>query len=521
MIATNPLRQFVVQGHQATTLAGLFPKYVLSQGLARDTAGMLLGSLLDRSGDAFKQTARGMGKTPGELSQMLDEWRMSGLPDSISSHNLLEKSLDETVRFTRVKRAKEATIGRARKIGFEAGEHINMLTAFLAHRDKAIREGATMTSRDLDLITAKTRNFTYNMNRAGEFPYNKQAASVLTQFLQVPHKASTQVLTNRILSRKERAQMGMYHAVFLPLPAGFAYGILAPILPEDPDARELLINGAEGYIFNQIVSAMTEGDTEIDFSSFRSVDPLAPWEFIHKVITMDFAEIFKESPAGSLFAGHNPRFANVVREAQKFFQEPDGMSVDQLGDFLLTLANTSSGFKNMSTAYRELTLRNYGQRVNSLGIETENVTTVETLAKAFGLDTFTTRLTREFNDKLYLESKAFKDDIKNLYDMQKQSVVNSGVRHADGEYHQQMIQAMNALDLGGKQKDEWVRLFNKDLKKGEMTIMNYVYSAAGFKEWGELKQTIMLIPDKTMSQEKKNDYIEALEGIRSLGKETE
>ena len=217
-LALNPMRQFVVQGHQASLLAANFPKYVLSQKLAKDMAAIHMVMI---AGDKLKDV-KGIEKLIGmkydEAKALAEEYRKTGFDATIDRNNLVENGLDhlvDTENLARTKKLYKSVVAVNRKIGFDAGERINIMSSWLAHRNKALEEGKDITSKRVnDEIMAKARNYTFNMNAAGDMPYNKNSLALLFQFMQVPHKAMLQ-MTNRALSRTERTKLAAYNAVLL------------------------------------------------------------------------------------------------------------------------------------------------------------------------------------------------------------------------------------------------------------------------------------------------------------------
>jgi hypothetical protein len=490
-LALNPVRQFVVQGHQASLLAANFPKYVLSQKMAKDSIAIHLAMITKGRLKDVKGLEKLIGMKAEDALALAEEYRKTGFDAAIDRNNLVENGLDylvETDRWRRTKTVHKAVVGTARKYGFDAGERINIMTSWLAHRNRALEEGKDITElRVRDEILAKSRNYTFNMNAAGDMPYNKNSLALLFQFMQVPHKAMLQ-MTNRALTRTERAKLGVYNAVMLPLPVGIGYSIISEMGIENEETRDVIANGIEGYVFNKAAQLMFDDDTRVDFSSLAAVDPNAPVDLIHGLLTSDVGEAIGNTPALSLWAGFNPRATNIITETYKFVTEPQNASIGEGLALMETFAHFSSGYANasksvdeltgftLSKAYRGLAVQEYDRRYNSsAGITASNLTSPEKFAKIFGFGTLREAYHREAKQELYQKSQAARDDVKAVHRKQKQLGAKRGLNVDHPEYSQHMMRAFwAATDFSAGQQEEYLKLMNKDITAGEDGVLNLI-----------------------------------------------
>lgn len=492
-LALNPLRQFVVQGHQASLLTANFTKYVLTQKLAKETMAIHMAMI---TGDKLKNI-KGLDKlidmSADEALSLAEEYRKTGFDAAIDRNNLVENGLDnlvETDRFRTAKALQRTVVGSARKVGFDAGERINIMSAWLAHRNKALEEGKDITTnRVRDEIMAKARNYTFNMNAAGDMPYNKNALSLLFQFMQVPHKAMLQV-TNRALSRTERAKLAAYNAVMLPLPVGIGYSIISEMGIEDKETRDFLANGLEGYVFNKAAQLMFDDDTQVDFSSLAAVDPNAPVDLIHGLLTSDIGEILSNAPALSLWSGYNPRATNIITETYKFVTEPENISVEESLALMNTFASFSSGYMNLSKSYRELMVQEYDRRYNSSGTITDmTLTTPEKFAKTLGFGTLSEAYSRETKQSVYKLSQEARDDVKELYLKQKQLGAKRGLNVDHPEWTQHLLRGFwTSTDFTQGQQEEYLNLINRDMKAGDEGVLGLILNNMNYVTADELRK---------------------------------
>lgn len=523
-LATNPLRQFVIQSHQGTLLAANFGDYVLSQQLAKDLLAMHALRVLPKGSKKVSSFSKLTGRSESELWKMLDDYKNSGLDDAIDRQNLVERGLDgmvESTRFKKTKAVHKATVGVSRQAGFDAGERINIMSSWLAHRDEALKTKDVLKARDLDEITAKARNYTFNMNFAGDMPYNKNSAALLFQFMQVPHKAMLQVASNRVLSVTERAKLAAYNTLMLPLPAGVALSWFGDFLPEDPEARQLMTEGLESAMFNKLANLMYEGDTSVDFSGLSAIDPEAPYHLIYGIMTGNLMEIAASSPSLQMFLGYNPRMANFIKEAQNVLTAPTDVTDEEFFALAQSFGNISSGVANFSQAYRELFVNEVNNRYNKSGnIVAKNLTTPEMIAKAFGLPTQREGIDRRVKQKLYEESQASMDDVRKEYTWQKNHLANIGLSVDSPEWKTKMAElranSMFWLVATEKQKQEYFKLVLKDARKGVGGVMDHILRSANYVPTSVSRRAVNSLENKE-GVEEFNEALDFIEEQRKLG----
>lgn len=517
-LALNPLRQLVVQGHQATLLTANFGNYVLSQRLAKDTMAIHMAMI---AGDKLKNV-KGLDKLLGMKAEdalaLAEEYRKTGFDAAIDRNNLVENGLDslvETGRLKGLKTAQSKVVGTARKVGFDAGERINIMSSWLAHRNRALEEGKDITSKRVrDEVMAKARNYTFNMNSAGDMPYNKNALNLVFQFMQVPHKAMLQ-MTNRALSRAERAKLAAYNAVVLPMPVGIGYSIIADWEIENEEARDFIANGLEGYLFNKAAQLAFDDDTRVDFSSLAAVDPNAPVDLIVGLLTTDAGEILSNAPALSLWAGYNPRAANILTETMKFVTEPENISLEESLALMNTFASFSSGYANLSKSYKELMVQEYDRRYNSSGgISDMEVTTPEMFAKSIGFGSLTEAYNRETKKHVYQASQEARNDVKELYLAQKQMGARRGVYVDNPEWSQYMLRGFwAAADFSLGMKEEYMRLMLRDARSGDDGVLNLMLNNMNLISEEQLREAAF----GSNYQEEMDDILQIINEQKSLG----
>lgn len=511
-LALNPLRQLVIQSHQAMQLTALHPQYVLSQRMAADTSAFMALRMGIPLPDSM---VKGTGRSRAELNKMLKDYERSGLSASIDKQNLVRGSLSEMADMAAYRGNKNLLakgVGLSRKIGFDWGEDVNMMTAWLANYDKALKEGKKINQTVLDDITAKARNYTYNMNAAGDMPYNQNFLSTVFQFFQVPHKAMLQVASNRVLSPAEKARVAGFSALMYSAPPAMMYGLFGDILPEDQDVADAIVQGLEGVIFNKTLSLLTGKEQSIDFSGLAPLDMYGTYEFITSLWTTDLATIVSETPSGQLFFGHNPRIADFAKTAARFvglqddYQEPTTFS-----NVAHSFAMMSSGYSN---AFKARYATQYGQKINSLGGVTDpEVTTAEALAQAFGFPTLEETRNRLVSTQTYQSSDAFKTDVKKWYSELKRVMAREGMSAKEADYQLRVLgEAWRVFGGADAQARQIIRqMLERDIQKGDATLYETVLRTTRWEDASEVKKMISTMPN--LSDEQRQELNSVVENI--------
>ena len=529
-LALNPIRQFIVQSHQAVQLFALNPRY-MSKQVAPDMAAIIEHKI---RGDINPWTVQASGRTKEELVAMAEAYDRSGLAASIDKSNLVRGSLSEIADATAAGGYRKSALNRAvglasqgiaasRKAGFDIGEEVNILSSWLAHHDIASRKkkGVKLSDSELDRVTAMARSYTYNMNRAGDMPYNENALGMIFQFMQVPHKSFLQMTTNRNLTKVQKARLATFNlAMYGGLPGSVLTAYLGPWLPEDGPLRETLLQGMEGMILNKLASVMYGEDVAIDFSSLAAVDNSGLLEFIGGLWTTDVGKIIAESPAGSLVFGNNPRITNFARTAAEYFhfREPKDGSIataSELGKSFLELSSGGAGFSKVFLARATDT---YAKKYNSSGGVTDTeVNTPERFAALAGFRTLDEARSFWVSQELYQSRKEHDEDVKEWYRLTKQELAREGITNDQRDF------ALRALSVASEQFRDDPRAYDIirqqlqfDVRDGDLSLFNSVLRSA---EWMEPDKLLEVINNSTMTDEQKQQGRDTVEFLRKYREE--
>ncbi len=507
-LASNPLRQLLIQSHQTVLLTAVNPEYMVKHA-SRDI-GAVLGTIVLRGtgADAIKGGAKLSGRSVDEFKEIFEAWERSGAGAAVDKQNLVRGSLSDMADSSRyggsttvLEKASKPLTGAlhvSRRIGFDSGEYINSLTSFLAYYDliKKGKKGAKMTQADADLAAAKGRNVALNMNQAGEMPYNQNSLAIFFQFLQVPHKMATSLVFNRGLSKGEKLRVATANFLLFGVGGKTVYEVFDQILPENPEVKEAAAYGLEQFMINRALTFATGENTRISFEGLAPTDMYGINEFLTSLWTEDVGTILASSPAGQLFFGNNPRVTNAFKTAASYFNlRPDNGDLVEASTVFESFAKISSGYSNAGKAKLAWT---YGLKRNSQGgVVDENVSSAEAIAQALGFTTMDESRTYLTGDILYENSKSFEDDFKLWFNETRRILVQEGLNPEDREFQ---LKIMNAgLNMFEDNKARFQTLLFKNLKFGvevgkDAKLYKGVIRAAGIMDDQELKSYIEALP---------------------------
>jgi hypothetical protein len=510
-LVLNPARQFIVQGHQAVQLSAITPVYAATR-LVPDTA-LLVAARVSKNGVVDKNLAKGMGRTQEEVKEMFEGYRDSGLSAAIDRQNLLNGSLAQYADdlaykssavggFNKVGRGLGKVLDFSRRVGFDAGEEMNMMTAWLAHYDKAKTKakGRKLDQSDWDTIRGEARDFTYNMNLAGDMPYNQNWLGMAFQFMQVPHKALLQMSFNRNLTARQKAQLIVFNTAMYGAPAGSVfYSKLEKELPEDGWVRDAVLQGGEAYALNTLLSLMSGDETSINFQGLAASDNQGMYDFFSNLIVSPATTIMAASPSGSLLFGNNPRITGVVRTALKLtnFMPEDGPFDTTFKSAIIETLSLSSGFSNAFKARMAVKL---GQHKNAYGKVTEDgVPETQGYALIFGFTSEAEARQRYVANEVYEATQSFYTDIEEHYRLVKLQMARVGNDLSNPEDAVKLINWV-ALNYEGEPKaqEHFFSLIKKDAEKaGDTTLLDTVikFGEDGVFDRDKYEQLIRSLPD--------------------------
>jgi len=536
LLATNPLRQFVVQGHQMIMLSALAPEYATTR-LVRDTSALLLYKLGHKEiaakyfGNIGKLTDEGaknlsgkmLGISRKEMDTLVKAFDDSGLTANVDRHALIQGALTQMADSwsvgSKAKRVTSKILSAPRKVGFDAGENINMMTAWLTMRDRAIKAGKDFSRSDVQAeVAALARDFTYGMNFAGDMPYNQNSMSLIMQFMQAPHKAMLQVTSNRNLTGAEKARIAAFSLMQFTLPPAVMYTAFAPILAmiENEELKEAIVFGLESYILNASLTAVTGEKTRIDFSGLAPLDMYGMYETLTELWTGGIGEGFANTASMGLMFGHNPRMRDAIMGAARFFNLAED-ETESPEDFL----KVAEGFMSVSSGYSNYMKWSYanevGKKMSSTG-KLSNVNKAESIAILFGFPTQEETKKYIFDKLRYGKSEDFKDDFNKWYSENKRIAAKLGIANNDVEFESRMINSalVHFQQFPQRFNEMLLQKLEQDAQDGDTVFYESARRLMGISTADEFKNMIQASP---LDEETKSNLLQEMELADKINRE--
>jgi hypothetical protein len=523
-IALNPLRQFIVQANQATMLAAVNPTWLASRAVPQIiymVARQLGISSFDKASTKFFEF--GTGKSLVDMDKVWRAIQNSGQIAAIDRHALVNGALadmgDKMVAnqlegtAQRAKRLVGMPFQLARKLGFDSGEFINTVSSYLAQYDLAEKAGKNMSDAEvLGQVAGAARNFTGNMNSAGDMAYNQNVMGGIMQYQQQSHKIFLMMLTNRGLSTGQKLAYAITSLGLFGAGTWAAYSqFFSPIMPKDPKARQAVAQGLEATMLNALFSNVVGESVNMDWKGLAPYDMFGTMDLIHGLLTTDAGKILSSTPTGSLFFGSNPRVTRFVRAVARYtnliddYQDPTTFS-----QVAMDFAKLSSGYSNAMKAAYAL---KYREKMSTTGRITDSkVNTPEAILSAFGFQTWDEAINQYSSMDAYLKSKQHKDDVNSWYNSLKNHLNDTNITPEQLDYtikvHSEAWRAWADDDIA---KTEVDRLLKQDLQNGDFRIYQSALRTTDLVGADATKARIQA--NSNMTDEEKAAAVEAIDII--------
>ena len=410
-IATNPIRQLIVQTHQGVRTLSYNPKGWASGEVPKYVVNYILNALKDPNAIKTK-----------EIQEFIDFVDGSKMLDAVDRNNLIRGSLLEAAdrsAAANIARMALKPIDFMRKVGFDKGEQANNLIHLAAVFERYKRKGANIAdARVRDEMHSVVRSVGYDMNEAGDLAYNHGFASAILQFMQVPHKAVFNY-TNRKIPGKDRMRLALGDLMLWGGPGYLLADYFGTKLPDDPDARMIILDGLEGFAINKSLQLMMGDDQfKLDTSSLAPMDLVGSTEAVRTLLTEGPWAAIAVSPAGQLLGiGAEDKLKGpgkipyAFKNAAMFFNGFDDttQSPKEFVDVVKDFANISSGLSNGMQAYAML---EFEKKASKLGVTVRNnVDYAEAIAKLAGFNESSQAQLFKMVDKISKKEKDIEKDI--------------------------------------------------------------------------------------------------------------
>lgn len=492
MLVAQPTGMFVLQSIQS--LANLSLNF-LDPRLYRDLGAMHGVARGTAVGD---QLARG--------KELWEAWERTGHQAAVDLHHAAFMggggSGHELGGFKATRAARTAS-GMLNFIqGFyNKGELINQYTGWLVKRldFESVNKRPPSSQAELDTVHAEGRMLTYQMNKAGEMPYNTNTLNLSMQFFQVIHKAIMEPLASRSLSVKDRVRLGLAPAVVFGIPVTTMNWIdgnveKSGLAREDKDKLKTALNFS---VLSKIFGAMDADMGGLDYGKYNPVDPMGLADRLSTLMT--YPEMFTRNPAASMMDKGLTAVVTMSRylgitEADTGIQPNDEAMWSSLGNLL---AGTSQYMKGTVLLENGVFRDKYGRDVAG------DIKPVEAYAqKFFGMTPKKVTELYAFTGKSIELNQQFKDDLSTVIKNARQQLAMNGLLLSNPEYTQQLMSAVTRVFKNNPAAmEELTKQLNYDLKvNGKEAYLYHTLRAAGYLEVDELKELVSTIPNKEQKE---------------------
>lgn len=492
-IALNPLRQLVIQSHQTIRLLGYNPIYMGSGQV------MLDGEKVFR----YLSGLSDINKADKETKELVRYVQDSGMLDAVDKQNLVRGSLSQlTESSNRVKRFIGTAISIPRKFGFDIGEQSNLLTHLLAVRDRFIKSGKNLSDPLVrDEAYSQVRAMTYDMNFAGDMPYNQNALGLFMQFFQVPHKAFLQY-TNRRIPPGDRLRMAMVDAILFGIPGAMALENLIgkEMLPEDAKAREGVLFGLTSVAYNGAMSKIAGEDVKVDFSQLSPYGIEGFAHLAHAIVSGGTLEFIQNSPAFTMYLKDGSRVQEAFGRMFRYFgfiDTQEGLEKEDALSVLSGVAEISSGWTN---AMKAATIIELGKIPNKGGdgVLIDDPHWFYAAAQLFGFKSQKEILEWKALSELRDNKKSREEEYQKFYDSYVRVLTRDHkLKISDPESVVKVLGAAKLMYKDDFKAQEWIaNKLSRDMVDKQDTLTRYIIEAGNFPDAGKtLSNTRTLMTD--------------------------
>lgn len=506
-IALNPLRQLIVQPHQALRM------------FAYDAASALEAWTV-KTGQYVKVALNPTGQHSKDELDFFKFVENSGQLSAVDKHNLVRGALVDAAESSNVVTrniAKGANVPR--KLGFDAGERMNMLVHLATVYSSYKKAGKNVNDLAVaEKAYAEARALSYNMNFAGDMPYNQNTLGFLLQFMQIPHKALFQAFDRQLSVNTRLRLIGADVLMFGPPTVLLSELLGGDILPDNPELRTALTNGLEQWGLNKIWSMAAKEDVNIDYSSLDPRD-ISGWVKFFQAIFSEggVEEVMMNSASGGLFLRDAGKVQNLIRSVGRLMNVvEDPLNETDLKQVMLEAARISSGFSN---AEKAMLLLHTERRIAASGIQMDDKASyMDAMAQLFGFGSFEQKQMAELANSVYKAGQKRQDEWAKVYseitryytdvlstdnaDPEWMTAVTGHIlgMYKDDPVAQKYFTSRLAADIGGKD--------NK--------LIYQVMKLSGYEDAQEFKDRIRM---SNLPEEQKKQVIEIIDTLHSMREE--
>jgi hypothetical protein len=530
-IATDPLGQLITQSGGVFMSFGRNPKFFLREGgfMEQTWAMWAHRAGVKITDDQLKR----MNFSRKEWDELMFRLEQSGLPYAADVNNLMRsgaESMSEAdwaaLRGPMVNLPQRTV--KALSLGFDMGEFFNITSAYLTLADEARKAGKLNNAEDYQRLAAETRNFTFGMNKAGQFGYQTNELRIPLQYFQVVQKMFQLITTNKSITKTQKAKL--FGAVFLMFGLGIpglksAVDKITEDWAKDPmmfEAKEALEDGLVQYGVNAALS-LVSGESQ-NIAVMERLNPLdyngAQSTIVELISEHSWVELVTESPSGQTFS----KIGRAMSDGLKLINLSDDNLPNNPTDLYTFVKSVGTIFSGTTNAFKAKLAWEYGKSFSAGGFVTDQETTsVEAIAKVFGFRTMDEARQFALSEDLYGTSKKEKagwsseSDVEEWYKGVKRDLFLKG-EDTSSQDAVKMIYGNVGHRLFSDHPTNLLilrKLIDRDRSRGDTQFIDGIMNAmkVGIGET-EVKNMINRLPN--VPREKKAELLEMIDNVEAL-----
>lgn len=420
-IGLNPVVHGILQTSMIPTYAGV--RHALPY--MANGRFMVDSLILQFSKDPLKirQIAAAMGLRGRYVDDLLKDYNNSGLQQMVDNHlSVLGTFGDQRVATaSRTRRAMAAVFNASKAIGFDMGVSIDKRAAWLVMRNRAIKDGRTLTADELKMVAQDAEALTGNLNRADPLFPTQGLLSLALQFqshsLKMANRIVGGVTGGRIggevgISGSEQRNILLAALISWGV-AGYGVNELVERLDTKngwnlPDDVKLALNeGINGYLLN---SAIRLADEDGEASKVMVASRFSPFtqsgvlltnatEIAKLAMTMNWDQL-----EGFLPAAASLGFTGRMLDASNFALSLAGVTELPPADrALIATGEFFRKFPLVSNSLQAHMAYNLGYKFDSRGQKVVEATKGEAIASLLGMQSYNQYAISQANTSIYGE----------------------------------------------------------------------------------------------------------------------
>lgn len=411
-ITLNPQRQWIIQPSQLYEYYLMNPTNMVQNymDLAAVKAAFIGESpLLGKTGPAFKDIASklSISMDEAEFNATIKGIKQSGLLEGIDLNMLVHDVFDNVDRgfmetsweaaYNNIVALPKAVTKISRKVGFDATERFNRVGLWLLAKNKWKERNPNKdwtTKEAIEDISWDEYRLSGSMTRAGSYPYQSGAASILLQFAAITQKQTMNLFSASAtaLTAKDRFKLAIARTFLWGAHYGTPGGPLVYHYIDQTDnedirkAADVLRRGIFDRAFSNLLGSIFN-EEEVRVSPVTAMTPygdVTGLGFAYLDLISTAYEFWQKGKHGARFPAVNAvgSVFEALSQMDTWFTTSE-LTPETATNILFEGLELASGWSNINKAIIMATTGELYNKSNVIVVD--NATYSEALAKAFGI----------------------------------------------------------------------------------------------------------------------------------------